>query len=163
VFKFERDNVPNEDELWWVSHLAQTRFLPAPSKDLQIRKTADFINGTQNGVSPSEREIDGAYELGQILAYEARMRRKKVKIARPHETHLSLSSGSCWEASRADLGKWHLMMPESELNEYLDTPVYLCNFRQGSNGDYFDTFDNLICNAEDEDEPLWKIAYLNRR
>jgi hypothetical protein len=51
-------------------------------------------------------------------------------------------------------------MPESELHDFLDTPVYLHDFDEREDG-FYDTFGNKVADLQHADEPLWRIAYLN--
>jgi hypothetical protein len=163
-FHWKPDSIPNTDELWFVSTLSQTRVFPNPERKTLHAKLAEYINSmaTERKVTTPEKNR-GAYDLGRIVAYEGYKRRKKTLKGRPWQTHLSLTSGSCMEASRAKLGKWHLALPESELNQFLETPVILHEFKLGRDREgekYLDDYGNVICRAEDSHLELWRVAYM---
>jgi len=154
-FKIERDLVPNEDELWWVSHICQTRFLPLPSFESVRGKTADYIRGLVE-IRP-EPEGD-AMHAGLILSEEVKHRLSITKSKLIEETHLSLSNGSCWEAPRSQGGKWHLIMPNQEFIEFLSKPIWDNFSHQGDV--YVDGFGNTVAKDTDAYMETYRIAYL---
>jgi len=140
---------------WTLSHIGQSRFLPPPSFQLAGKKVIDFISGLT-----TERIIDstGAYELGNILGDKIKEMAKKQKKHLMRETHVSLSNGSCWEASRAEMGKWSILTEGKQFSEYLQDRV-LDRYKV-ENGYFRDYFGNIICSEPMGDYQIWRVAYL---
>jgi len=151
------DDSPSEEQIWAVAHLAQTRFLPTPSFRKTREKIISYITGL---IRKPETPDPDAYQAGAVLGQEARKCAGKNQQLLYRETHLSLSAGSCWEASRAKLGKWHTVLPGSEFIQYMEAPAMESAFR--SEGDYYlDALGNRICHIDEGQLPFWKVAYLS--
>jgi hypothetical protein len=148
---------PDEEEFYFYAYIQQARFLPLPSMRATGEKIIEYIGGLVK--DRSTEHDDKAFQVGQILSDKVEYFAEKQGKKLYSNTHLSLSSGSCWEASRKSLGKWHIMLPQSELTEFLDTP---CGniFNEDKVGPILDMYGNTICSQEDAHLPLWQIAYL---
>mgnify|MGYP003572089936 CR=1 FL=1 len=158
--KFDLDLLKNckgkEIEVCWtLSHLGQSRFLPPPSFRLAGEKVTDFITGL---VKPRVIDPTGAFQLGNILGHKIKEMAKKQKKRLLTESHVSLSNGSCWEASRQELGKWSILTEGKAFNEYLNDRVL--DRYDVIDGQYRDYFGNIICSEANGDHQIWRIAYL---
>jgi hypothetical protein len=144
------------DTCWTLSHLGQSRFLPPPSFRLAGQKVIDFISGL---VTPRVIDTTGAFQLGNILGHKIKEMAKKQSKRLLVESHVSLSNGSCWEASRQDLGKWSILTEGKAFYEYLNDRVL--DRYELVNGVYADHFGNTLCSESHGDYQIWRIAYLN--
>jgi hypothetical protein len=147
---------PEIKEFRFFSYISQSRFLPLPSMRATQEKLVDYINGLLK-----EKTVEGvekAYDAGLIISENITQMASKQSKTLFQRTHLNLSNGSCWEASRSDLGKWHIMLPQSELVEFMNTPIG--NYFEISEGYIYDMYGNTLCSAEYASSPIYKIAYL---
>jgi len=153
----------NAEELWTVSHLAQTRFLPVPSTKKAEEKLFEYISGmTTDDKSSSPERVKGSYYAGRAAGHKIlQMKQKLTKENRMfynRDVHLSLTSGSCWEASRNMAGKWHILKEDGEFIEFLETPV--SNLYESETEDHvLDRYGNKICEIVHRSLPIWQIAY----
>lgn len=147
---------PTEEEFYFFSYISQSRFLPLPSMKATAEKLTEYIQGLVMDRDPEY--FANAHDAGRILSDHIRKMALKQNKTLFQQTHLSLSNGSCWEASRSDSGKWHVMLPQSELIEFLQTPVG--NYFHEIDGSYYDMYNNIICAEEYGCLPIWQIAYL---
>jgi len=63
------DDMPSEEQIWAIAHLAQTRFLPTPSFRKAREKIISYIEGL---IQPREGPDPDAYQAGTILGQEAK-------------------------------------------------------------------------------------------
>jgi len=150
---------PREEELWWIAHLCQSRMLPTPSYEKKKEKTLEFLQGITQKMDFTEEHLLGAYRVGDIVAKRVKKRLEKTKTRLPKETHLSLTGGSCWEASRSKGGKWSTLEEESEFTNYIRTSPHNLGYEYDDEF-YFDALGNKVCSREDGNRELWSVAYL---
>jgi hypothetical protein len=144
---------------WEMGHLAQTRWLPPPSlKEVRVQVN-DYVVGMTTGKRASDEEYNGALELGKIVGNEI-LKKMEGDGHRPFVTHLSLSGGSCFEASRSKGGKWHTMQEASEFIQFLRSPILEVADLDEEAGGYKDSYGNLICDDTQGEAPWWSQAYL---
>jgi hypothetical protein len=111
------------------------------------------------GKVATDEEYAGSIELGKIIGNEIL---KKIEAGghRPFQTHLSLSNGSCFEASRSQGGKWHTMKESSEFTIFLRSTISeLCILDEESQR-FTDSYGNPVCDVSHGSNPWWSQAYL---
>jgi hypothetical protein len=157
--KFLKIDSDSIEALWALSHLGQSRFLPPPSFKLSNLKIIDFIAGI---AKPRVIDSTGAFELGMILGDKISDCANKQSKRLLQETHVSLSNGSCWEASRQELGKWHILKEGKAFSEFLLDRI--CDRFELSEDQtsYVDYFGNLVCYEPQGGMQIWKHAYLTQ-
>jgi hypothetical protein len=150
---------PNHKELWFVSHISQSRSMAPPTELSSNLKLLKYIENMTQIDEATKIEAQGAFNLGLIIGEKIRRRARKTKIdSLFKETHLSLSSGSSFEYTREEGGKWKLLEEGGEVHTFLLNPIKE-NFKLES-GKFRDQFGNLVAMEEDGDLPTWSKAYL---
>eukprot|EP01068_Selenidium_serpulae_P000117 Selendium_serpulae@DN10181_c0_g1_i1.p1 len=145
------------DNLWALAHLGQSRFLPPPSFRTSEAKVCDFVRGVTS--DPGSYPEGRGYDLGKIVGRAILHYAEKQNKTLLQHTHLSLSNGSCWESSRAELGKWSIVKDGAEFSSFLESRV--CeSFRLSEEiGAYVDPLGNKVADERDGTHQVWRIAY----
>jgi len=167
---------PSEKELWMIAHLAQTRYLPLPSIGLAEEKVTEYINSMtshpDNGKETDDAILNGCYSTGYLLG--TRVRKKlferigdtHTRNNLPTQLHLSITGGSCWEASREMRGKWHILKQDGEFVSFLNGRISeyfeVSEDKVRKEHIYTDNFGNLVTVLSPGDQRVWSHAYVTQ-
>jgi hypothetical protein len=157
---------PTLRELWRVSTMAQTRNMPAPAKPTVQEKVFDYIKSMCESDPSIEEERKCARRIGKMvgrqvsLTLESNRNRKYGAQFINDSAHLSLSAGSCWEATRSQGGKWSVLAEDSDFLDFLKSPVEHWATLEPDLNCWVDTYGNRVCLYEKAGLETWRISYV---